>query len=44
VALPQEDVGEHVGENHIQKVFRKGCNSGYSGKTPRGSGAPLRGF
>ncbi len=42
--MPQEDVGGHVGENHIQKVFRKGGNSGYSDQTPRGSGAPLRGF
>jgi hypothetical protein len=39
-ALPQEDVGEHVGENYIQK----GGNSGYRGQTPRGSGTPLRGF
>jgi hypothetical protein len=42
--LPQEDVGEHVGLNYIQKVFRKGANGNHSGQTPRGSGAPLPGF
>ncbi len=44
VALPQEDVGGHVGVNHTQKVFRKGGNGVNSGQTPRGSGEPLRGF
>ncbi len=43
-ALPLEDVGEHVGENHIQKVFRKGGNGNHSSPKPRGSGAPLLGF
>jgi hypothetical protein len=42
--LPLEDVGEHVDENHIYKVFRKGGNGNHSGKRPRDSGAPLRGF
>ncbi len=44
VALPQEDVGGHVGVNHTQKVSRKGGNGNNSGQTPRGSGKPLRGF
>jgi hypothetical protein len=43
-ALPQEDVGEHVGVNHMQKVSRKGGNSNQSGQMPSGSGDPLRGF
>jgi hypothetical protein len=43
-ALPQEDVGGHVGVNHTQKVSRKGGNGDNSGQTPRGSGEPLRGF
>ncbi len=43
-ALPQEDVGGHVGVNHTQKVFRKCGNGNHSGQTPSGSGAPLRGF
>ncbi len=43
-ALPQEDVGGHVGVNHTQKVSRKGGNGENSGQTPRGSGEPLRGF
>jgi hypothetical protein len=43
-ALPQEDVGEHVGVNHTQKVSRKGGNGNHSSQTPRGSGAPLCGF
>jgi hypothetical protein len=43
-ALPQEDVGGHVGVNHMQKVSRKGGNGDNSGQTPRGSGEPLRGF
>ena len=42
--MPQEDVGGHVGVNHTQKVFRKGGDGDQSGKTPSGSGAPLRGF
>jgi hypothetical protein len=33
--LPLEDVWEHVGENHIQKVFCKGGNGGYSSQTKR---------
>ncbi len=44
VALPQEDVGGHVGVNHTQKVSRKGENGDNSGQTPKGSGEPLRGF
>jgi hypothetical protein len=44
VALPQEDVGGHVGVNHTQKVFRKGENGDSSGQTPKGIGEPLRGF
>ncbi len=44
VALPQEDVGEHVGLNHKQKVFRKGCTGDHSSQTPNGSGAPPRSF
>ncbi len=40
-ALPQEDVGGHVGVNHTQKVSRKGDQSG---QTPSGSGDPLRPF
>jgi hypothetical protein len=43
-ALPQEDVGEHVGLKHIQKIFRKGGNGNHSGQMPKGSGGPLRGF
>jgi hypothetical protein len=43
-ALPLEDVGEHVGENRIQKHFRKGGNGNHSGQTPRGRNALLRGF
>jgi hypothetical protein len=43
-ALPLEDVGEHVGANHMQKVSRKGGNGNHSGQMPSGSGAPLRGF
>jgi hypothetical protein len=31
-ALPQEDVGEHVGVNHVQKVCRKGGNGNHSAK------------
>ncbi len=31
-ALPQEDVGGHVGVNHTQKVFRKGGNGNHSGQ------------
>jgi hypothetical protein len=30
--LPQEDVGEHVGVNHMQKVCRKGGNGNHSAK------------
>ncbi len=37
-------MGGHVGVNHTQKVFRKGGDGDQSGKTPSGSGAPLRGF
>ncbi len=43
-ALPQEDVGGHVGVNHTQKVSRKGGNGDQSGQTPSGSGEPLRPF
>jgi hypothetical protein len=43
-ALPQEDVGGHVGVNHMQKVSRKGGNGDNSGQLPRGSGEQLRGF
>jgi hypothetical protein len=31
-ALPLEDVVEHVGEDHIQKVFHKGSNGNHSGQ------------
>ncbi len=44
VALPQDDVGGHVGVNHTQKVSRKCGNGNHSGQTPSGSGAPLRVF
>jgi hypothetical protein len=37
--LLPEDVGEHVGVNHMQKVSRTGGNGNNSGQTPRGSGA-----
>jgi hypothetical protein len=43
-ALPQEDVGGHVGVNHTQKVSRKGGIGNHSSQTPSGSGATLRGF
>jgi hypothetical protein len=37
-------VGEHDGENHIKKVFRKGGNGNHSSQTAKDSGAPLLGF
>jgi hypothetical protein len=38
VAVLPEDVGEHVGVNHMQEVFRKGGNGANSGQMPSGSG------
>jgi hypothetical protein len=43
-ALLPEDVGGHVGVNHRQQVSRKSNNGNHSGQTPRGNGAPPRGF
>ncbi len=43
-ALPQEDVGGHVGVSHTQKVSRKSGNGDQSGQTPSGNGDPLRHF
>ncbi len=39
VALTLEDVGEHVGVNHMQKISRKGGNGNHSSQMSRGSGA-----
>jgi hypothetical protein len=39
--LLPEDVGEHVGVNHMQKVSRKGGNGNHSSQLPRGSYAVI---